>query len=93
MDGLEAMDMRPRIELHIEELVLEGFPPGDRHRIGVAVEAELTRLLEERGVPETLNSSGLIEGINGGSFEVAPGSRAERIGSQVARAVYGGMRQ
>lgn len=85
--------MKPRIELHIEELVLEGFSPRDRHRIGEAVEAELTRLLEERGVPGSIKSGGEIESINGGSFEVAPGSRAEKVGSQVAKAVYGGLRR
>ncbi len=85
--------MRPRVELNIDELVLEGFSPGDRYRIGEALEKELTRLLEVRGVPESLTSGGEIEKINGGSFEVAPGARAERIGSQVARAVYGGLRR
>ena len=32
-----------RVELHIEELVLHGFPPRDRARIGDAVQAELDR--------------------------------------------------
>ena len=32
--------MKPQnVELHIEELVLHGFAPGDRHRIGEAVRA------------------------------------------------------
>jgi hypothetical protein len=84
--------MRPRFELHIKELVLEGFSPGDRYRIGEGLQMELTRLLEERGVPGSLSSSREIEMVKGGSFEVAPGSRAERIGAQVARAVYRGLR-
>jgi hypothetical protein len=37
------------IHVHIERLVLEGFPSGDP-TIGAAVEAELTRLLTERGI-------------------------------------------
>ncbi len=85
--------MRPRLELHIEELVLEGFSPGDRFRIGEALQMELTRLLEERGVPGSFASGGEIDKINGGSFEVAPGSRAEKIGAKVARAVYGGLKR
>jgi len=28
-----GMNPRPSINLHIEELVLHGFAPGDRHRI------------------------------------------------------------
>ena len=44
--------MKPgNIELHIEELVLNGFGPVDRYRIGVAVEVELARLFAEQSVP------------------------------------------
>jgi hypothetical protein len=81
--------MKPKnIELNIEELVLHGFSPGDRHHIGEAVEQELTRLLADQGVPQSLERSGVIANMDGGAFEVAPGSRA-----QVAKAVYGGLRQ
>ena len=84
--------MRPKnIELHIEELVLHGFAQGDRYRIGEAVEQELTRLLVDRGVPESLAGGGEIASVDGGAFEVAPGSGADVVGAQVAKAVYGGL--
>jgi hypothetical protein len=84
--------MTPKnIELHIEELVLRGFAPGDRYRIGEAVEQELTRLLADRGVPESLALGGEIGSGDGGAFEVVSGSRAEVVGAQVGRAVYGGL--
>ena len=82
-----------QIELNIDELVLHGFAPGDRHRIGEAVERELTRLLTDRGVPQSLERGGEIASMDGGAFEVAPGSRAQVVGAQVAKAVYGGLRQ
>jgi len=86
--------MKPKnIELNIEELVLYGFAPGDRHRIGVAVEQELTRLLADQGVPQSLAQGEEVASVDGGAFEVAPGSRAQVVGAQVARAVYGGLRQ
>ena len=86
--------MKPKnIELNIDELVLHGFSPGDRHRIGEAVEHEFTRLLADRGVPESLERGGEISNMDGGAFEVVPGSRAEVVGAQVAKAVYGGMRR
>ena len=81
------------IELHIEELVLHGFAHGDRYRIGEAVERELTRLLADRGVPQSLERGGEIASVDGGAFEVAQGSRAQVVGAQVAKAVYGGLRQ
>jgi hypothetical protein len=86
--------MTPKnIELHIEELVLHGLPPGDRYRIGEAVEQELSRLLADRGVPHSLVMGGEIASVDGGAFEVAPGSRADVVGAQVAKAVYGGLRR
>ena len=84
--------MKPKnIELNIEELVLHGFSPGDRYRIGEAVEQELSRMLADRGVPQSLEYGLEIANMNGGAFEVAQGSRAQVVGAQVAKAVYGGL--
>lgn len=80
------------LEVHIEELVLRGFAPGDRYGIGDAVEIELARLFVEQGVPSSLGRGGEIERLDGGVFEVAQGSRAEAIGAQVAQPIYGGLR-
>jgi hypothetical protein len=80
------------VELRIEELVLEGFAPADRHLIAEAVESELARLLAELGVPHALAR---IEGgamLNAGDINVAPGSGGKTVGAQVARAVYGSIR-
>ena len=69
--------MKPKnIELNIEELVLHGFSLGDRHHIGEAVERELTRLLADRGVPQSLERGWEVANMDGGAFEVAQGSRA-----------------
>ncbi|HUW68079.1 MAG TPA: hypothetical protein VMW20_08525 [Candidatus Nanoarchaeia archaeon] len=84
--------MPKNIELNIEELVLHGFSPGDRYRIGEAVEQELTRLLADRGVPQSLERNREVANMDGGAFEVAPGSRPQVVGAQVAKAVYGGLR-
>jgi len=85
--------MKPKnIELNIEELVLHGFAPGDRYRIGEAVEQELSRMLADRGVPQSLERGGEIVSVDGGAFEVAPDSMAQVVGAQVAKAVYGGLR-
>ncbi len=79
------------IELHVEEMVLHGFSPADRFRIGQAVEQELARLFTEQGAPPSLARKGEMAGLDGGSFEARPGSGVETIGAQVARAVYGGL--
>ena len=77
------------IELHIEKLMLHGFSPSDRHRIGEAVELELTRLFTEQGI--SLTKGGELSSMDGGQFNVAPSSKAEVIGSQVAQSVYKNM--
>ena len=79
------------VDLHIEELVLHGFNPGDRYRIGAAVEAELARLFAERAVSPSLARGGEMTTLDGGSFHVAPGAGPEGVGGQVARAVHGGL--
>lgn len=81
------------IELEIEQLVLHGFSPTDRHRIGEAVRTELTRQLAENGVAKLLARGGRIRQLVAGSFDVTPGSGADTVGIQVARSVYQGLKR
>ncbi len=88
------MGMKPRrIEVEIQELVLEGFPAGDRRRILDAVQAEIERLLIRRGLPAEFTSSVQIDRIDGGSFPLQKNSKEDNIGLQVGKAVYGGLRK
>jgi hypothetical protein len=81
------------LELHIEELVLHGFAPGDRHAIGEAVERELVRLFAEQGIPPALARGGEIARQDGGAFELAPRGGAGSVGTRVAGAIYRGWLQ
>ena len=90
--GLD-MNRQSPIHLHIEELVLHGFAPGDRHRIGDAVQRELARLFNERQTLSSLTKNTEIDRLDGGTFQMMPGSRPETTGAQVARAVFGGLKQ
>jgi hypothetical protein len=83
--------MKQNIELHIEELVLHGFAPKDRYAIGEAVQRELTRLFSEQGVHPALGKGYGVAKLDGGAFQVKQGSKADTIGVQVARSVYGGL--
>lgn len=86
-------EREPPIHLHIEELVLHGFPSGDRHRIGEALQRELARLFTEEQTPPALAKSAEIDRLNGGTFRTTGTARPEATGAQVARAVFGGLRQ
>jgi hypothetical protein len=83
--------MNDDLELNIEDLVLDGFPQGDRRRIAEAIQKELTRLLLEAGIPAGITGGAGLDRIDGGSFEVDVNAGAGKVGAQVARAVYGGM--
>ena len=81
------------VTVHIEELVLHGFAPGDRYRIAEAVQAEVTRLVADGGLP-TMSSAGgrvAVDSLDVGSFAIAAGARPERIGAQIGATLYGGL--
>ncbi|HKP03809.1 MAG TPA: hypothetical protein VJU77_10685 [Chthoniobacterales bacterium] len=73
-------------------MVLHGFAPGDRHRIGEAVQRELTRLFTAEQMPGPLTNSAAIDRLDGGSFQTTGTAKPEATGAQVARAVFGGLK-
>lgn len=81
------MDAMRRIDLDVERLVVEGASPAEARRIGAAVEAELTRLLAERGLPPGLEGGGEIGALDAGPVPRAPGDSARAVGGRVAGAV------
>ncbi len=87
------MTRKPDIHFHIEELILDGFPSSDRHRIGDALQSELERLFSEQQMPAGLTNDSAITQLDAGSFPTTTSSRPESTGSQVARAIFGGLQQ
>jgi hypothetical protein len=83
--------MRPNIELEIDELVLHGFGAIDRETLGLVVQQELARLLADGGVSGGLGQGGEVSRLDGGTFSVAAGARAEVVGTQIAQSIYGGL--
>jgi hypothetical protein len=82
------MTKASRIDLYIEELVLDGLAPGDGYAIGNAVERELAQLLGEQGVPNSLRSEHATDEIRGATFNAAHNTKPPMIGRQIAQAVY-----
>jgi len=81
----------PNIELHIEELVLDGFPRGQRYEIADAISHELQRLFAERGVPRALTTPAAVERVDAGVLEIKRPARPETVGNGIAQQIYGGM--
>jgi hypothetical protein len=84
-------NVRPAVQLHIEELVLNGIAPPDRYVTGEAFERELTRLLSEHGVPRALTAPGETATLPELALEVMPGASAQEFGAELAKAIYGGL--
>jgi hypothetical protein len=80
------------IDLHIEELVLHGFAARDRGRIAAALETELARLLSAERAQGLLANPAGLGNLNAGVFEVKAGARPQEAGTQIARAVFRGLK-
>jgi len=82
------------VDLHIEELILEGFPASYRTQIAEIVQNELARIFAERGASSALPQGMDVGSLDGGAFNLARGASVHHVGTQVATAiansVYGG---
>ena len=83
-------DRRMGIELHIEELVLRGFAPQDRHAIADAMQLELSRLLSASARLDLALE--FPSRLDGGAFKVKAGARPQTTGREIARAVFRSLR-
>jgi hypothetical protein len=80
------------LTIHIERLILEGFPPDalDAGQVQMAIQLELARLLAEGGLGAEIAAGGafatrLAPPIAG------PAQQPQALGAQIAGAVYGGL--
>ena len=82
---------RPSIELRIDELVLRGADFTARDRIAGALQSDLANMLSEHGLPQDAIAPTARERMAGGTISLRRGASGERIGIEIARAVYGGL--
>ena len=80
------------LNLHIDQLTLHGFSTLDRDLIGIAIQAELTRLFTEQGIPNSLGQESIINQLNGEAFEMVAGIPPRVIGIRIAQSIYQGLR-
>ena len=86
--GSSPRPSQPSVNVHIEELVLEGFASGDRHRIASAVEQELSRLIRLGGVPTSAEGPVTVTRLDAGAIHIRAGVSARATGAKIGRAVY-----
>ncbi len=86
LSRLEVRRAPPAVDIDVEELVLIGFPPIDRHAVAEALQRELSeavRLLSGTR-PWTDGAPGPVVA---GSIELTPEASAAALGASVARTV------
>ncbi len=76
------------IELHIEELVLHGFPARDRRQIGAAIKQELQRLLASTNLADLPSRAIAVERLDAGALHLDATPRPHMVGERVAQRVY-----
>lgn len=74
------------VEVQIDELVLHGIDPRQRHAIGDAVARKLRLLFAREGVGG-LSRKESVGFLDAGTFELNPGA-PRSIGSRVAELIY-----
>jgi hypothetical protein len=80
------MSRRP-IRIHIQELVLHGVDPRDRHAIGDAVQNELRDALASRQLD--LRDARAIDRLDAGTLRTQRGARMRGLGTQIGGALAG----
>ena len=86
------MSARPAVHLHINEVVLHGFDPGDRRALGAALQRELAAVIAREGIAPSLGG-GEVQRLDGGSFRVSDTPRPVMTAVGIARAVHGSLRR
>ena len=76
------------IHLHIDELVLDGFDPRQRHEIADTLQRELTALLKQHDLPPAWRSD--VERLDAGTVHTGPNAQPMILGAQIAHALHGG---
>lgn len=76
-----------KVEVHIDELILEGLSSDQRQAVAEAIQQALS-VLAEQGLPPSFQGERLASLTQ----TVQPGTRPETIGQQIVQALMVGMR-
>lgn len=80
---------RANINVHIEELVLHGVDPTDRHAIADAIQREIARTFALQG--SSITQDHHVDRIQGRPVTWGDAAGPQRVGAEVARAVRGNL--
>lgn len=78
------------VSIHIERLILDGVPVSahDSARMQAGVEAELSRLLSESGLPGELSRGGNWTTVRASSLQFGSSGHAGETGADIGAGIY-----
>jgi hypothetical protein len=83
--------VRPHVEIVIDGLILHGFSPAERYAIGDSLSLELERLITDQGFQARENVD--IPVFKTAPIKLQSNAKSDYVGTQVAQAVYGGLKR
>ena len=76
-----------RVVVHIDSLVLKGFPYEDRHVIAAGLQQELARLFVDPHAAQQLTAKGDVSRLQVGNISIDPGLNPQGVGVEAARKI------
>ena len=79
--------MNREIEIHIDKLVLDGYPPLDVKVLKRIIQEELAALATEQGALDQLAHSQRIRRVQGGELSFHPPQKTAETGAGIAKGI------
>lgn len=79
---------KPHFEINIETFVLEGFSRNDAAKIKIALERELTFLINHQGAAATWTAEIKLPQIELGTLNISVGQDSTQIGRRIASSIF-----
>jgi len=81
------------MELHIQEIVLHGFPRMDYHQVREALQQQLTMLLTQKGLGSSFCGGDRLPYLEGGQFFVPANAGVGDMANRMAGTIYDSLSQ
>ena len=80
-----------KIKIHIERVILEGVTVDHPRALRRSLEKELSQQLRQGSLSPEFRKAGAVPYVGAGVIEIGRRQPAAKLGTQIARAVYGGI--
>jgi hypothetical protein len=80
-----------KVTIHIDEIIFHGFSSFPQGLLREVIAAEISRLLEQQGVPCSLARGEYVTRLDTSSFDMTADPDVKTVGTAVAQAIYGGL--